>query len=171
MTIEEMLHKRDFATNMCVAIQNQIGKTEAGVYNIEDFETKGKSEFDDFLIYNFNKHGYKVLIFSGWCFTKELYYKIDEFIKDNAHKHDGFYIMFFPEIITFIVARSHDELKECIKKLNPEIIAVSDLHIWGMEESDNAVEIIYLSKRVVKYFEEKPKIVEKIIEDENADNT
>ena len=163
-----MLHKRDFATNICVAMQNQMGKEFAGVYNIEDFEERNENEFKDYVLNQYHEYHYKAMIFTGWAFTKELYYKMRDFVLRQLKDDDFSYCIpiFIPELITFILFVNNEAVKQGMKLLNKEIIEVSDLNIKDIEESDNAIQINYFTKSVVKYFEEKPKAIEKIIEGE-----
>lgn len=166
MLIEEMMSKRDFATNMCVAIQNQLGKDWSGVYDMEDFETKNEDEFKDFVMDQF-KNGYHALIFTGWAFTKEIYYKIKDYVKYLIDSEERYcYPIFCPEIITFILVDTEENLVSVFKKLNKEIIEASNLNIRTIDESDNAIQINYFTKSAVKFFEEKPKPIEDIIKNE-----
>ena len=167
MLIEDMLHKRDFATNISVAMRNQIGVKESGVYNIEDFETRNKDEFKDFVLNEFNSHGYNTLIFTGWAFTKELYYNIKNFIHLTEEDEDNYaYVLFIPELIMFIVCDSEKSMKHVLKSINKQMLEISSVNILNIEESDNGIKINYSNKAVLKFFEEKPKSIEKIIGEE-----
>ena len=159
MLVEEMLDKRDFATNICVALQNQIGKDIAGVFEMDEFERRDTEEFDKYVNSEMNRLNLRVMIFTGWAFTKKVFEKQYDYITDND---DTLYI---PEFNTIIIADSKETLiNDVIKKVKEEIIKGSDMNISDIIESDNGVQINYFTKSVIKLFEERPKSVEEIIQ-------
>jgi len=161
MLIEEMLNKRDLATNICVSLQNQIGKDISGVFEMDDFEIRTTEEFEEYVSSEMNRLNKKIMIFTGWAFTKSLFEKQYEYIITYENS------LYIPELNTIIVADSKETLiNDVIKKIKPEICAASDMNIVNIVESDNGIQINYFTKSVVKYFEERPKSVEKIIQDQ-----
>ena len=99
------------------------------------------------------------MIFTGWAFTKPLFEKQYEYVTTYENS------LYIPELNTIIVADSKDTLiNDVIKKIKPEICAASDMNIVNIVESDNGIQINYFTKSVVKYFEERPKSVEEIIQ-------
>ena len=159
MLIEEMLNKRDLATNICVAIQNQLGKDVAGVFEMDEFEKRDTDEFNEYVSSEMKRLNLKIMIFTGWAFTKPLFEKQYEYVTTYENS------LYIPELNTIIVADSKDTLiNDVIKKIKPEICAASDMNIVNIVESDNGIQINYFTKSVVKYFEERPKSVEEIIQ-------
>lgn len=159
MLIEEMLNKRDLATNICVALQNQIGKNVAGVFEMDEFEKRDTDEFTEYVSSEMKRLNLKVMIFSGWAFTKPLFEKQYEYVTTYENS------LYIPELNTIIVADSKETLiNDVIKKIKPEIHAASDMNIINIVESDNGIQINYFTKSAVKYFEERPKSVEEIIQ-------
>ncbi len=164
MLIEEMLNKRDLATNICVSIQNQIGKDIAGVFEMDDFEKRTTEEFNDYVFSEMERLNLKVMIFTGWAFTKELFHKQYDYFNENADEID---LLYLPEINTFIIAKDINVLiKNVINKLQKEVINISSLSILNIIISDNGIQIDYCGKSTVKFFEERPKSVEEIIKQE-----
>lgn len=159
MLIEEMLNKRDLATNVCVALQNQIGKNVAGVFEMDEFEKRDTDEFNEYVSSEMKRLNLKVMIFTGWAFTKSLFEKQYEYVITYENS------LYIPELNTIIVADSKGTLiNDVIKKIKPEICAASDMNIVNIVESDNGIQINYFTKSAVKYFEERPKSVEEIIQ-------
>lgn len=159
MLIEEMLNKRDLATNVCVALQNQIGKDVAGVFEMDEFEKRDTDEFNEYVSSEMKRLNLKVMIFSGWAFTKTLYEKQYDYIKSRKET------LYIPELNTIIVADSRETLvNDVLKKIKNEIIQGSDMNILDIVESDNGIQINYFTKSVIKLFEERPKSVEEIIQ-------
>lgn len=159
MLIEEMLNKRDLATNVCVALQNQIGKDVAGVFEMDEFEKRDTDEFNEYVSLEMKRLNLKVMIFTGWAFTKSLFEKQYEYVTIYENS------LYIPELNTIIVADSKETLiNDVIKKIKQEICAASDMNIVNIVESDNGIQINYFTKSVVKYFEERPKSVEEIIQ-------
>ncbi|MBQ3416142.1 MAG: hypothetical protein IJH39_12575 [Clostridia bacterium] len=159
MLIEEMLNKRDLSTNVCVALQNQIGKNVAGVFEMDEFEKRDTDEFNEYVSSEMKRLNLKVMIFTGWAFTKSLFEKQYEYVITYENS------LYIPELNTIIVADSKGTLiNDVIKKIKPEICAASDMNIVNIVESDNGIQINYFTKSAVKYFEERPKSVEEIIQ-------
>jgi hypothetical protein len=110
----------------------------------------------------------KVMIFTGWVFTKDVFEKQYEYY--NSCLNSDRYILYLPEINTIIAAIDKNTMIEnVVKKIKLEIKKVSDLNIKNIIESDNGVQIDYFSNSKVLLFEERPKVIEEIIK-ENNDN-
>lgn len=168
MLIQEMMDKRDLATNICVALQNQIGKDIAGIFEMDEFEQRTTEEFEKYVDSEMTRLDIKVMIFTGWVFTKDIFEKQYEYY--NSCLNSDRYILYLPEINTIIAAIDKDTMIEnVVKKIKLEIKKVSDLNIENIIESDNGIQIDYFSNSKVLLFEERPKIIEEIIK-ENNDN-
>lgn len=167
MLIEEMMKRNDMATNLCIAVQNSIGKEHAGVFMIEDFESRNNKEFENYCIEEMERLNLDTMIFCGWAFTKEYFKHLMEYEEyQNKNQNSELNVMIFPEIMTHIVFKNTEALKYGLSKLNNDFIKVSLININNISESDNGIEINYFTNTSVKYFEEKPKSLDKIIEDE-----
>ena len=132
MLIEEMMNKRDFATNIALSLQNQLGKEKAGIYDMEDLETRTDGEFLEYIEEQMNAYGYEVLIFSGWAFTKKLYERYNDVFEFLMN--EDFSVFYFLELNTFIVARE-DSAINLFKSLNDEVKKVSQVNIKNIVDS------------------------------------
>lgn len=167
MLIEEMMNKRDVATNICVIIQNNIGKDKAGVFMIEDFENRSNEEFEKYCLDEMKRLNLDAMIFSGWAFTKEYFEHLMSYeTYQNQNENTDLVVVIFPEILTHIVFKNHDASKYGLSKLNNDFMKLSVLNIDNIGTSNNGIEINYFTHTSVKYFEEKPKAIDKIIEEE-----
>lgn len=167
MLIQDMMDKRDMATNFCVAIQNQIGKDIAGIFEMDELENRSNEEFHEYCLSEMKRLNLKGMIFTGWAFTKKIYEKMKEYWNYEDIDYNGFYVLFIPEIITLIVFENKEDFFPALRKLKKEIKRASTINIKEIEESDNGIIIHYFDHSVVKTFEEKPKVIEEVIQEQN----
>ena len=69
-------------------------------------------------------------------------------------------------VLAFAIFNSEEILKEFITKLPQSVKEGSNLNIKNINESDNAVEVLYFNKAEVLYFDEKPEELKNIKIDE-----
>ena len=168
MLIEEMMNKRDIATNLAVIFQNTLGTKDAGVFMIEDFEKRDNSEFREYVISEMERLNLNTMIFIGWIFTKELFSKVLSYFNfENESIDTKLVVISLPEVPGLIVCKDKETFKNNILKLSELQKKSTNLNISNIKESDNGVEFNYFTHTSVKYFEEKPKVIEKIISNEN----
>jgi hypothetical protein len=165
MLIEQMMNKRDIATNISVIFQNIFGKDISGVFMIEDLETRNNQEFREYILSEMSRLNLDIMIFTGWAFTKDLFHKLISY--KNFEENDEsteLRVLIFPEILSIIVFKNVDIMKSSVKKITQEHKLCSDINIKNIVELDNGVEINYYTNTVTKLFEEKPKSLQEIIE-------
>lgn len=167
MLIEDMLNKRDVATNLAVVLQNSIGKDRSGVFMPEDFERRSNSEFREYCISEMKRLNLKSMIFCSWAFTKEYYNHLISYERfENEDNTNDLIVLIFPEINSLIVCINNEELKYILSKISNEFKKLSTFNIKSIEASENGIEINYFTNTAVRYFEEKPKSIEEIIKEE-----
>jgi len=166
MLIQEMMDKRDLATNICVALQNQIGKDIAGIFEMDEFENRTTEEFEKYVDSEMARLNIKVMIFTGWVLTKDVFKKQYDYYMSCLNSDR--YVSYLPELNTIIVAIDKNTMiEDVVKKIKLEIKKVSDLNIRNIIESDNGIQIDYFSNSKVLLFEERPKVIEEIIKERN----
>jgi len=165
MLIEDMLNKRDISTNISVIFQNLLGKDITGVFMPEEFENRNKEEFREYILSEMSRLNLDIMVFTGWAFTQEFFHKLLEYknFEENDESTD-LRVIIFPEILCLIVFKNLDIMKESVKKFTKEQKLDSDINIKNIVELDNGIEINYYTHTKVKLFEEKPKVIEEIIE-------
>ena len=167
MLIQEMMDKRDIATNFCVAMQNQIGKELVGVFEIDEIEEKTNEEFRNYCLSEMQRLNLRGMILTGWAFTAKVYNRMKEYCDYEDISEDGLYVLWLPEIITVMVFLTKEDVIKALHNLKREIKRVSQLNIREIEESDNGITIHYFDHSVVKKFEEKPKVIEEVIKEQH----
>lgn len=167
MLIEEMMLKRDIATNVATLFQGIFGGNIAGIFYLEQIEECNNLEFREYILKEMTRLNFDIMIFTGWVFTKNIFEHILDYRDfENNDENSNLKVLLFPDMITMIVFKNLEIMKENIKKLPLEYKKVSDLNINKIIETDNGVEIEYYTHVINKDFEERPKAIEDIIKDE-----
>lgn len=164
MTLDDMMTRRDLATNLCLQFKGKLYNEKTGVYNMDDFERRTFQEFEQYVEQQFEIGPYNSLVFSGWVTTYGLGHKYVNFLN---YEHFKYPVIMFIELRTFIIFDSKEAFVEAIKKLGDDYIINSSLNLAGVNFADNGCELRYNDHISTVYFEEKPKTIEDILDIKN----
>ena len=169
MTLDEMMTARDIATNTCLQIKGKLYDEKTGVYNMEDFEKKSFSEFQDYAKEQFAIGPYNSLVFCGWVTTKGLAHKYVDFLNLEDFNYP---VLMLIELKTLIVFNNKDTYIDALKKLGYDFILNSTVNLTGIYFADNGFELRYNDHISTILFQDKPKTIEDILADydEQEDN-
>lgn len=163
MTLDEMMTRRDLATNTCLGLKGRLYMDKSGVYNMEYFENKSFEEFKEYVTEQFKVGLYNSLIFTGWVTTKGLAHKYVDFL--NLEDFPYNVVMLF-DLRTFIVFDNEETFIDALKKLGQELILNSSINLTGIYFADNGFEARYNDHVSTYLFEDKPKTIQDIFRDD-----
>jgi len=151
-----MINKRDIATTANLVIMNALGEDFIKPSMMEDFEQQSIKDYISFVKEKMEEHSIHALVSIAWAKTKFIYWKqrkLYDYFNSDDNDIDLFMI-WMPEIFGFIITDSKESYAKILSK-NP-YKEMSDLYIQDIIETENAIEIEYINKNSIVYFEEKP---------------
>jgi len=151
-----MITKRDIATTANLVIMNALGEDFIKPSMMEDFEQQSIKDYISFVKEKLEEHSIHALVSIAWAKNKFIYWKQRK-LYDYLNSDDndsGLYMIWMPEIFGFIITDSKESYTKILSK-NP-YKEMSDLYIQDIIEMENAIEIEYINKNSIVYFEEKP---------------
>lgn len=162
MTVEESLNNMDISINTALALKGQINDETVGMYHLEELEGFSPADIRKLIERKIDADKKHIFIFTGWIFTKEIYELMYAYYNYEVNdENSDFYVITFIEFPLFIVTDSKERYNIVLKSLKESQFKYSSLNIKNVVESDNGVQINYLTHTTVKLFEEKPKSMQK----------
>jgi len=151
-----MITKRDIATTANLIIMKALGEDFIKPSMMEDFEQQSIQDYISFVKEKLEEHSVHALVSIAWAKNKFIFWKQKKFYEylNSEDNESGLFMIWMPEIFGFIITDSKENYKKILSKSPYK--EMSDLYIQNIIEMENAIEIEYINKNSIVYFEEKP---------------